>query len=54
MFGRHVIMKLKADSAAELTRINESEIIPLLLRFEFAHSTIHSAIAQRVHERKIY
>jgi hypothetical protein len=32
LFGRHVIMKLKADSAAELTRINESEIIPLLLR----------------------
>ena len=111
MFGRHVIMKLKANSAAELTRINESEIIPLLLKqkgfrdettliaperskaitnsfwdtkedeeafdrtgylqvlkalsdvleetptvekFEFAQSTFHSAIAQRVQERKIY
>ena len=32
MVGRHVIMKLKANSTAELTRINESEIIPLLLR----------------------
>lgn len=111
MFGRHVIMKLKADSAAELTRINETEIIPLLLRqkgfrdettfiaperskaitnsfwdtkedeeafgragylqvlqflsnvleetpivekFEFAHSTFHSAIAQRMQTPKIY
>jgi hypothetical protein len=104
-------MKLKAGSAVELTRINESEIIPLLLkqkgfrdettfiaparskaiansfwdtkededafdrtgylqvlkalsrvldgaptveRFEFAHSTFHSAIAQRGQERQIY
>jgi len=111
LFGRHVIMKLKANSAVELTRINESEIIPLLLkqkgfrdettfiaperskaisnsfwdtkedeeafdrtgylqvlkaltnvlaetptveRFEFAHSTFHSAIAQRAQARKIY
>lgn len=111
MVGRHVIMKLKANSTAELARINESEIIPLLLRqkgfrdestfiaperskaitnsfwdtkedeeafgrtgypqvlkalsgvleeaptvetFEFAHSTFHSAVAQRVSERKIY
>jgi hypothetical protein len=30
MFGRHVTMKLKADSAGELTRINQNEIIPLL------------------------
>lgn len=30
MFGRHVTMKLKANSAEELTRINESELIPLL------------------------
>ena len=30
MFGRHVTMKLKVNSAAELTRINQSKIIPLL------------------------
>ncbi|MFN2514700.1 MAG: hypothetical protein ABR556_00665 [Pyrinomonadaceae bacterium] len=30
MFGRQVTMKLKADSATELTRINEREIIPML------------------------
>ena len=111
MVGRHVIMRLKASSVAELTRINEGEIIPLLLRqkgfrdettfiaperskaisnsfwntkedeeafgrtgdlqvlkalsnvleetpimetFEFAHSTFHSAVAQRVQERRIY
>jgi len=30
MFGRQITMKLKADSAKELTRINENEIIPLL------------------------
>jgi len=30
MFTRHVTMKLKANSAAELTRIIENEIIPLL------------------------
>jgi heme-degrading monooxygenase HmoA len=32
MFGRHVTMKLKVKSAAELTRINDSKIIPLLRR----------------------
>ena len=30
MFGRQVTMKLKANSAKELTRINDSEIIPML------------------------
>lgn len=30
MFGRHVTMKLKVNSAAELTRINDNKIIPLL------------------------
>ena len=30
MFGRQITMKLKADSAKELTRINENEIVPLL------------------------
>ncbi len=30
MFGRQVTMKLKANSATELTRINDSEIIPML------------------------
>ena len=30
MFGRQVTIKLKADSAIELTRINENEIIPIL------------------------
>jgi len=30
MFGRQVTMKLKANSAKELTRINENEIIPML------------------------
>jgi heme-degrading monooxygenase HmoA len=30
MFTRHVTMKLKANSAAEFTRIIENEIIPLL------------------------
>ncbi len=30
MFGRQVTLKLKADSATELTRINEAEIIPIL------------------------
>jgi heme-degrading monooxygenase HmoA len=32
MFGRQVTMKLKANAATELTRIAESEIIPLLRR----------------------
>lgn len=111
LVGRHVIMKLKANSTAELTRINESEIIPLLLtqkgfrdettfiaperseaiinsfwdtkedeeafgrtgylqvlkalsevlqetptveQFEFASSTFHSAVSQRVQAQKIY
>jgi heme-degrading monooxygenase HmoA len=30
MFGRHVTMKLKVNSAGELTRIYENKIIPLL------------------------
>lgn len=30
MFGRQVTMKLKADAATELTRINDLEIIPML------------------------
>ena len=30
MFTRHVIMQLKADSAAEFTRTIESEVLPLL------------------------
>lgn len=30
MFGRQVTMKLKANSATELTRINDNEIIPML------------------------
>jgi hypothetical protein len=30
MFTRHLTMKLKANSAAEITRAIESEIIPLL------------------------
>jgi hypothetical protein len=30
MFGQHVTMKLKANSAGELTRIYENKIIPLL------------------------
>ena len=30
MFGRQVTMKLKVDSATELTRINDREIIPML------------------------
>ncbi len=30
MFGRQVTMKLKADSATELTLINDREIIPML------------------------
>ena len=30
MFGRQITMKLKANSAKELTRINENEIIPML------------------------
>ena len=30
MFGRQVTLKLKTDSAAELTRINEAEILPIL------------------------
>ena len=30
MFGRQVTIKLKADSATELTRINDREIIPML------------------------
>lgn len=32
MFGREVTMKLKANAAAELTRIAESDIIPILRR----------------------
>ncbi len=30
MFGRQITMKLKANSAQELTRINDNEIIPML------------------------
>ena len=30
MFGRQVTMKLKANAAAELTRIAETEIVPIL------------------------
>src|SRR4026208_1168397 len=30
MFGRQVTLKLKTDSAAELTRIAEKEILPIL------------------------
>ena len=38
MFTRHVTMKLKANSSAELTRIIEKELIPLLRRQEgFRH-----------------
>ena len=32
MFGRQVTMKLKANAAAELTRIAETEIVPILRR----------------------
>ena len=32
MFGRQVTMKLKANAATELTRLAESEIIPILRR----------------------
>ena len=32
MFGRQVTMKLKANAATELTRIAESQIIPILRR----------------------
>jgi hypothetical protein len=34
MFGRHVTMKLKVNSAGELTRIYENKIIPLLRKQE--------------------
>ena len=30
MFGRQVTLKLKANSAKELTRLNDDEIIPML------------------------
>jgi hypothetical protein len=30
MFGRQVTLKLKANSAKELTRLNDNEIIPML------------------------
>ncbi len=30
MFGRQITMKLKANSAKELTRLNDNEIIPML------------------------
>jgi len=32
MFGRQVTLKLKVNSATELTRINEAEILPILRR----------------------
>ena len=32
MFGQQVTLKLKANSATELTRLNDDEIIPLLRR----------------------
>ena len=32
MFGRQVTMKLKANAAVELTRIAETEIVPILRR----------------------
>ncbi len=32
MFGRQVTMKLKVNSAEELTRIADNEIIPILLK----------------------
>lgn len=30
MYGRHVTLKLKTNSATELNRINEAEILPIL------------------------
>ena len=30
MFGRQITMRLKANSASELTRLNDKEIIPML------------------------
>ena len=32
MFGRQVKMKLKVDSALELTRLNKNEVVPILRR----------------------
>ena len=44
MFGRQVTMRLKANAAAELTRIATSEIIPILRRQKgFCDETIFIA-----------
>ena len=44
MFGRQVTMKLKANSAPELTRIAENEIIPILRKHKgFRDETIFIA-----------
>jgi heme-degrading monooxygenase HmoA len=41
MFGRQVTMRLKANSAPELTRINDKEILPVLRKHKgFRDETI--------------
>ena len=48
MFGREVTMRLKANAEAELTRIAESDIIPILRRQKgFRDETICIAAERR-------
>ena len=48
MFGREVTMRLKANTEAELTRIAESDIIPILRRQKgFRDETIFIAAERR-------
>src|ERR1700730_1616118 len=48
MFGRHVAMRLKVNSAGELTRINENAIIPLLRKQNgFRNESLHIAPGHR-------
>lgn len=47
MFTRHVTMKLKANSAAEFTRLIENEIIPLLRKQKGFRDEITFAAPER-------
>lgn len=47
MFGRQVILKLKPNSVAELARINEKEIVPLLFKQKGFREQTHFVAPER-------
>ena len=48
MFNRHITMQLKANSAVELTRIIEKEIIPLLRKQKGFRDEVTLVAAERL------